>query len=117
MACDGIQPYGGPVAKHSRQRKRTKAAGIDSSSSSSSHTSCSSSSTSPDGSPYRVFVVEFGSLPEAGLPQFSGRVEHMMSGQNASFTTAEELIEFCARLVNAQISPSRASARRRGSLA
>jgi hypothetical protein len=50
--------------------------------------------------PERAFVVQFRQFSESGPGWFSGRVEHMMSGQNATFVTAQELVEFIRRVMN-----------------
>jgi hypothetical protein len=50
--------------------------------------------------PERAFVVQFRQSTESELGWFSGRVEHMMSGQHASFVTSGELTAFFRRVLN-----------------
>ncbi|HEY2386973.1 MAG TPA: hypothetical protein VGK30_08435 [Candidatus Binatia bacterium] len=45
-------------------------------------------------SPDRAFVVEFGDAKVTRADHLSGRVEHVISGQAARFTSAGELLEF-----------------------
>jgi hypothetical protein len=59
--------------------------------------------SSPEASPMppeRAFVVQFGQPPKSELGWFSGRVEHMMSGQHASFADPRELTAFFRRVMN-----------------
>src|SRR5262245_57655925 len=47
-------------------------------------------------SPHRAFVVQFKG---GGAGRFAGRVEHMVTGQAARFTSAEEMIRFMRRVL------------------
>ena len=51
-------------------------------------------------SPHRAFVVEF--RPETAVEQwrFAGRVEHVVSGQAAHFSSLEELLAFMAQVLS-----------------
>lgn len=53
-------------------------------------------------SPRRAFVVQFREEAEGASQRFTGRVEHMMSGQTARFQSPEELLAFLAHVLNAQ---------------
>jgi hypothetical protein len=46
-------------------------------------------------------VVQFGAETEVGQQRFVGRVEHVVSGQAAHFTTLEELLTFMAQVLAA----------------
>jgi hypothetical protein len=47
----------------------------------------------------RAFVVQFrASLPE-GSPTYEGRVEHLVSGQEARFHSLKELLTFMIRVL------------------
>jgi len=64
--------------------------------------------SSPEGAPMppeRAFVVQFRQSTESEPDWFSGRVEHMMSGQYASFESPRELTAFFRRVLNQQLSP------------
>jgi hypothetical protein len=64
--------------------------------------------SSPEGAPMpleRAFVVQFRQSTESEPDWFSGRVEHMMSGQYASFESPRELTAFFQRVLNQQLSP------------
>jgi hypothetical protein len=41
----------------------------------------------------RAFVVQFR-VPSEGAPTYDGRVEHLVSGQEARFHSLEELLAF-----------------------
>jgi len=56
--------------------------------------------------PERAFVVQFSQSTQPELGWFSGRVEHMMSGQHATFVDPRELRTFFRRVMNQQLSPS-----------
>jgi len=56
-------------------------------------------------SPEHAFVVQFRQSTESEPGWFSGRVEHMMSGQFASFESTRELTAFFRRVLNQQLSP------------
>ena len=47
-----------------------------------------------------AFVVQFRESSEWQPGWFRGRVEHLMSAQNATFVTARELFEFFERVMN-----------------
>jgi hypothetical protein len=51
-------------------------------------------SETPNLSPDRAFVVEFGDAKVARADHLSGRVEHVISGQATRFASAGELLEF-----------------------
>ena len=55
--------------------------------------------------PERAFVVQFRQSTESEPDWYSGRVEHMMSGQYARFESPRELTEFFRRVLNQQASP------------
>jgi hypothetical protein len=55
--------------------------------------------------PERAFVVQFRQATQSEPGWFSGRVEHMMSGQFASFAGSRELTAFFRRVLNQQLSP------------
>lgn len=57
--------------------------------------------------PNRAFVVQFRESTEPAVGWFSGRIEHMMSGQSADFVTPEGLIEFFGRVMNREVPPQR----------
>jgi hypothetical protein len=59
---------------------------------------------SPKNLPDLVFVVQFRDPTEPGSARFSGRAEHIMSGENTGFETPEELIDFFGRVMN-QLKP------------
>jgi hypothetical protein len=59
---------------------------------------------SPKNSPDLAFLVQFRDPREPGAVRFAGRAEHVMSGQNTSFETPEELVSFLGRVVN-QLKP------------
>jgi hypothetical protein len=54
----------------------------------------------------RAFIVQFSQASEAGRGWFSGRAEHIMSGQHTSFVNPGELAAFFRRVMNRQFSPS-----------
>jgi len=54
----------------------------------------STPSDTPNLSPDRAFVVEFGDAKVAHAEHLSGRVEHVISGQATRFASAGELLEF-----------------------
>ena len=55
--------------------------------------------------PELAFVVQFRQSTESESDWFSGRVEHVMSGQFASFESPRELTAFFRRVLNQQLSP------------
>jgi hypothetical protein len=69
--------------------------------------------SSPEAAPTpleRAFVVQFRQSTESEPGWFSGRVEHVMSGQHASFESGRELTAFFRRVLNQQLSPSQEKA-------
>jgi hypothetical protein len=54
--------------------------------------------------PDLVFVVQFRDPTERGSARFTGRAEHLMSGQNTGFETPEGLVDFFGRVMN-QLKP------------
>lgn len=52
-------------------------------------------------SPVRAFVVQFREEPEATLPCFRGRVEHMTSGRATRFHSPKDLLAFFAQVLTA----------------
>jgi hypothetical protein len=42
----------------------------------------------------RAFVVQFRAPPPEGAPKYDGRVEHLVSGQEARFHSLKELLRF-----------------------
>jgi hypothetical protein len=55
------------------------------------------------GSPsvHRAFVIQFGTRTDVARGAFTGRVEHIVSGQAALFDTLETLLAFIARVQHA----------------
>ena len=51
-------------------------------------------------SPQRAFVVQFREGMNATPSRFSGRVEHMTSGQATRFHSPEELLTFLAEVLS-----------------
>jgi hypothetical protein len=47
----------------------------------------------------RAFVVQFRALTSEGSPTYDGRVEHLVSGQEARFHSLEELLAFMVRVL------------------
>ena len=58
----------------------------------------------------RAFVVQFRQSTESEPDWFNGRVEHMMSGQFASFESSRELKAFFRRVLNQQLAASQKKA-------
>jgi hypothetical protein len=54
----------------------------------------------PKNLPDWAFVVQFRDPIAPGSAHFAGRAEHVMSGQNTSFETPEEMVEFFRRVMN-----------------
>ena len=50
-------------------------------------------------SPARAFVVQFREETPGDAEHFTGRVEHITSGDAARFESAEELVTFFARVL------------------
>ena len=59
---------------------------------------------SPKNLPALAFVVQFHHPMEPRSARFAGRAEHLMSGQNTTFETPEELVDFFGRVMN-QLKP------------
>ena len=69
--------------------------------------------SSPEAAPQpleRAFVVQFRQSTESEPDWFSGRVEHMMSGQFANFESHRELKAFFRRVLNQQLAASQEKA-------
>jgi hypothetical protein len=47
----------------------------------------------------RAFVVQFRAQPTDAAPAYTGRVEHLESGQVARFQSTEELLAFMIRVL------------------
>jgi hypothetical protein len=47
----------------------------------------------------RAFVVQFRVPLSKGAPTYDGRVEHLVSGQEARFHSLEELLAFMIRVL------------------
>ncbi len=47
----------------------------------------------------RAFVVQFRATAPEGSPAYDGRVEHLVSGQEARFHSLEELLVFMIRVL------------------
>jgi hypothetical protein len=47
----------------------------------------------------RAFVVQFRALLPEGSPTYDGRIEHLVSGQEARFHSLEELLAFMIRVL------------------
>jgi hypothetical protein len=47
----------------------------------------------------RAFVVQFRASPSQDTPTYEGRVEHLVSGDEARFHSLEELIGFMTRVL------------------
>ncbi len=50
-------------------------------------------------SPRRAFVVQFREETDAASPRFTGRVEHIVSGHAARFSSPEELWAFFTQVL------------------
>ena len=50
---------------------------------------------------HRAFVVHFGTSGGPGRRRFSGRVEHLSSGESTHFTSLEGLLAFFASILDA----------------
>jgi hypothetical protein len=69
------------------------------------HLRVAKGSTMPQSQPVlpanRAFVVQFRT-PPTGIPgSYEGRVEHLVSGQEARFSSLEELLAFMRRILAA----------------
>ena len=56
-------------------------------------------------SPHRAFVVQFRAETDVGQGRYTGRVEHVVSGQATRFASLEELLAFIARVLVAIRAP------------
>jgi hypothetical protein len=56
-------------------------------------------------SPYRAFVVQFRAETDVGQGRYTGRVEHVVSGQATRFASLEELLAFMAQVLTAIRAP------------
>jgi hypothetical protein len=65
----------------------------------------------PKNLPDWVFVVQFRIPTEPGSAPFSGRAEHLMSGESKKFKTSEELVGFFERVTKELKSRSQQDAR------
>ena len=68
----------------------------------------------PENLPDRVFVVQFRDPMEPGAARFSGRAEHVMSGENTGFETPEELVDFFGRVLTPLFNPVKEALARDG---
>jgi hypothetical protein len=50
-------------------------------------------------SPYRAFVVQFRAETDVEQGRYTGRVEHVVSGQSTRFASLEELLAFIAQVL------------------
>jgi hypothetical protein len=66
--------------------------------------------------PERAFVVQFRGASQSASGWFSGRVEHMLSGQNANFVTPPELLAFFGRVMNQKVRQSKLTISKKGSI-
>jgi len=57
--------------------------------------------------PHRAFVVQFRTETNLGRGSCAGRVEHVVSGQAAHFSSLEELLAFMARVLTSVRAPPR----------
>jgi hypothetical protein len=65
-------------------------------------------------SPQRAFVVQFRAETVVEQWHFTGRVEHVVSGQATQFHSLEELFAFMARMLASVRAPPRRRPRRGG---
>jgi hypothetical protein len=65
-------------------------------------------------SPYRAFVVQFRVETNVARGHYAGRVEHVVSGQAAHFTSLEELLAFIGRVLATVRTPPRRKMRSGG---
>ncbi len=94
MAPNGLQAYCGYVlngkgGKGSKKKRKEEIAKSD---------------PAPKNLPDWVFVVQFRDPAQPGSARFSGRAEHVMSGQSTAFEKSEELIDFFGRVMS-QLKP------------
>ena len=66
----------------------------------------------PPLSPHRAFVVQFRTETDMAHGRYSGRVEHVVSGQAAHFSSLEELLAFIAQVLATVRAPPRRRPRR-----
>jgi len=57
-------------------------------------------------SAHRAFVVHFGTRGEPGRRRFSGRVEHLSSGESMHFSSLKGLLAFFAAALDAAAGPA-----------
>ena len=55
---------------------------------------------------HRAFVVHFGTRGQTGLRRFSGRVEHLSSGESMHFSSLKGLLAFFAAALDAAAGPA-----------
>ena len=55
---------------------------------------------------HRAFVVHFGTRGQTGLRRFSGRVEHLSSGESIHFSSLKGLLAFFAAALDAAAGPA-----------
>jgi len=99
MVQDALWPYRQAMTKYKKPQKAKKGR--------------KETHSSPETAPIpleRVFVVQFRQSTESEPDWFSGRVEHMMSGQFASFESPRELRAFFRRVLNQQLAASQEKA-------
>jgi hypothetical protein len=92
MVQDALWPYRQAMTEYKKPQKAKKGQ--------------KETHSSPETAPMlleRVFVVQFRQSTESEPDWFSGRVEHMMSGQFASFESPRELKAFFRRVLNQQL--------------
>src|SRR5215475_3994250 len=58
-------------------------------------------------SPHRAFVVQFRAETDVKQGRYTGRVEHVVSGQATRFTSLAELLAFMAQVLAAIRAPPR----------
>lgn len=101
-----IEPYSQPRMKRKNSESRKEGAAEEE----------LSDSRLPSGQPFmppdRAFLVQFRAPAKRASEWFEGRVEHVMSGQNADFDTPERLVEFFGQVINQQL-PLLGKAKRR----
>jgi len=97
MVQDALWPYRQAMAEHKKPQKAKKGR-------KDTHSSPEDAAMPPE----LAFVVQFRQSTEPDW--FSGRVEHMMSGQFASFESHRELKSFFRRVLNQQLAASQGKA-------
>jgi hypothetical protein len=94
IASNAVQPYSNHVLNGKGGKRSPKKRKED----------IGQSSAAPKNLPDWVFVVQFRDPREPGSVQFSGRAEHVMSGESTGFQKPEELIDFFGRVMK-QLKP------------